>query len=310
MRYDQHHPTRGWQLLKGSIHENEFYGKAVTVNSKGIRGKREYAYERVPGKMRVLIFGDSFTFGTEVGDEETYPYYLQQFLPNAEIINMGVFGYGHDQMLLYLKEEGIKYKPDIVILGYLECDNSRNMLNFRDYAKPRFALKNGNLALESVPISPPEKMLKSEFWRSKLIDLIAIANRQLLIKTGKYADKERAVTDTILHEFVNEVKAMGAIPIIAQLEGIRDNQKDRDIKLPGIKKFIHYWAREKKIPTAFLMPYVRDAMKERFKNVIDTGEPVFFKRKYGHFSPWENAVIAVGLKDYLIKTGILKINQN
>jgi len=51
-----------------------------------------------------------------VSDNETYSYYLQKMLPNAEIINMGVHGYGHDQMLIYLEEEGVKYKPDIFII--------------------------------------------------------------------------------------------------------------------------------------------------------------------------------------------------
>jgi hypothetical protein len=42
-----------------------------------------------------LILGDSFTFGDEVSDNETYSYYLQQMLPHTEVINMGVHGYGH-----------------------------------------------------------------------------------------------------------------------------------------------------------------------------------------------------------------------
>jgi hypothetical protein len=40
-------------------------------------------------------------------------------LPHTEVINMGVHGYGHDQMLILFGEEGVKYEPDIVILGFL-----------------------------------------------------------------------------------------------------------------------------------------------------------------------------------------------
>jgi hypothetical protein len=86
----------------------------VSSNSTGIRGKTEYSYNKIPGKARILILGDSFTFGGEVSDNETYPFYLQQMVPNCEAINFGVYGYGHDQMLVYLKEEGLKYKPDII----------------------------------------------------------------------------------------------------------------------------------------------------------------------------------------------------
>jgi hypothetical protein len=50
-------------------------------------------------------------------------------------INMGVHGYGHDQMLILFGEEGVKYEPDIVILGFLPLDMARNVLKFRDFAK-------------------------------------------------------------------------------------------------------------------------------------------------------------------------------
>ena len=53
------------------------------------------------------MLGDSFTFGEDVGDDETYSHHLEQLLPGTEVINLGVHGYGHDQMLIYLREEGI-----------------------------------------------------------------------------------------------------------------------------------------------------------------------------------------------------------
>ena len=42
--------------------------------------------------MRILFLGDSYTFGDNVSDNETYPFYLQQMLPNTEVINMGGMG--------------------------------------------------------------------------------------------------------------------------------------------------------------------------------------------------------------------------
>jgi hypothetical protein len=88
-------------------------------------------------------------------------------LPSAEIINMGVHGYGQDQMLIFLQEEGIKYKPDIVILGFITADMSRNILQFRDYTKPRFIVERGRLQLIGSPVPPPEYFLKWEWARLK-----------------------------------------------------------------------------------------------------------------------------------------------
>jgi len=114
--FDALDPTKGWKSEPNMRDLAVFDQKILNTNSRGLRGKKDFSYDRDPNKLRILILGDSFTFGDEVSDNETYSYYLQKMLPNAEIINMGVHGYGHDQMLIYLEEEGVKYKPDIFII--------------------------------------------------------------------------------------------------------------------------------------------------------------------------------------------------
>lgn len=101
----------GWSTRPNLSDMSCFNKKILNSNSKGIRGKTEYSYAKNGDGPRILISGDFFTFGDEASDDETYPYYLQQMLLGAEVINMGVHGYGHDQMLIYLKEEGMKYRP-------------------------------------------------------------------------------------------------------------------------------------------------------------------------------------------------------
>ncbi|HWX25079.1 MAG TPA: SGNH/GDSL hydrolase family protein, partial [Vicinamibacteria bacterium] len=136
--FDQYHPTRGWALSPSLRDRGVFGDRVLNTNSKGIRGSREYPYAKPPGKTRVLVFGDSFTFGEEVSDEETYAAALGRALPDTDVLNMGVHGYGHDQMLLYFEEEGRKYASDVVLIGFLPYDMERNILAFRDFAKPRF----------------------------------------------------------------------------------------------------------------------------------------------------------------------------
>ena len=293
--YAQHHPVRGWQLRKNSNNPNEFRSKSVRVNSKGIRGQREYPYQRVKGKRRILILGDSFTFGTEVSDNETYPHYLQELLPDDEIINMGVFGYGHDQMLLYLKEEGIKYKPDIVMIGYLSCDECRNLLSFRDYEKPFFKIKNNKLILKNTPIPSPDQLLKNEIWHLKIMDLLSILKHKVSIKSGKYFFNEKETTNIILEEMVKTIEEMEAIPIILHLDGIRDNQDTQKSLIPKIKEFLTYWRKEKQVHTFFLLHHVDKAKRDLYKKEIETKDTLYIKRKYRHFSPFENKVIAASI---------------
>jgi hypothetical protein len=71
----------------------------------------------------------------------------------TEVLNLGVHGYGHDQMLLYLREEGLRYRPDVVLLGFVQIDMPRNQLSFRDYAKPRFGVRR-RLSRRNVPGVP------------------------------------------------------------------------------------------------------------------------------------------------------------
>src|SRR5262249_2909662 len=148
--FDEYHPARGWALRPDVRSLVAFdNGATVSSNAQGIRGRREYADQRPPGVTRVLVFGDSLTFGDEVSDDETYAAQLERMLPATEVINLGVHGYGHDQMLLYLEEVGARYRPDLVLLGFVGIDMERNLLGFRDFAKPRFDL-------EGPPPGPPE----------------------------------------------------------------------------------------------------------------------------------------------------------
>src|SRR5271165_5175981 len=102
-KYATYHPTRGWAVIPDVKNMTPFgKGKFVNSNSKGLRGTAEYEYARTPGKQRILVLGDSFTFGTDVSDDATYSHYLESALTNTEVLNLGVQGYGQDQMLLYL----------------------------------------------------------------------------------------------------------------------------------------------------------------------------------------------------------------
>lgn len=101
---------------------NEFNTSAV-INSMGFRGK-EVEINKPPGKTRILIIGDSMTFGWGLPDDQTYPYLLENILKekgagNVEVINGGYTGgLSPDSYYIYLKEKGFRLKPDILILGF------------------------------------------------------------------------------------------------------------------------------------------------------------------------------------------------
>jgi len=115
----------GWRHRPGA--QDVWLGEAVRINSKGLRGE-EIPYERTPGAHRILFLGDSVTFGDRLAaDEETLPARIATALSArvgrpVEAVNFGVSGYSQWQEAKFLRSEGIKYSPDIVIVTFVLND--------------------------------------------------------------------------------------------------------------------------------------------------------------------------------------------
>jgi hypothetical protein len=157
--YDQYDERLGWSL-RPNLRELRCDGQpAVTTNSRGLRDSREIPYAKRPGTRRIVVLGDSFTFGQNVEQDQAWPACLQQSLPGWEVLNLAVHGYGTDQQCLMLQAEGTKYQPDIVVLGFFVENAFRNVLAFRDYAKPLYVLRDGDLELTNVPVPRPSEIM-------------------------------------------------------------------------------------------------------------------------------------------------------
>ncbi len=101
-------------------HWDNFSYRVVT-NSKHLRSSKEIPYEKKEGVFRILCLGDSILFGYGVDNHETFSFYLEEVLNKYsknvryEVINAAVPGWGPVEYLLFLKNEGYKYNPDLVI---------------------------------------------------------------------------------------------------------------------------------------------------------------------------------------------------
>lgn len=118
-------PELGWKLRPD--HQGTWGEVAVSINAKGLRGP-EIPYERTPGSLRVLYLGDSVTFGYRLPTyESTFPHRIEERLEadfgvEVETINSGVGGYSPWQELLFLETEGLRYRPDLVVLSFVLND--------------------------------------------------------------------------------------------------------------------------------------------------------------------------------------------
>jgi lysophospholipase L1-like esterase len=101
------------------------------TNKQGYRNDYDFSYEKRDPLLRVLVLGDSHTQGFEVDQDQAYAHVLQQRLSSfgldTEVMNVGISGFSTAESLVYLEQEGVRYKPDFVVLGFFANDYEDNL---------------------------------------------------------------------------------------------------------------------------------------------------------------------------------------
>lgn len=125
--------------------------KFVT-NSQGFRSDEDFHLEKPPGTFRVIALGDSTTEGFEVRQSHTYSAVLERYLRKygieAQVFNTGISGFGTAEELIYLENEGMRYKPDAVVLGFFGNDFQDNVRS------DLFRIGHGELVLANKTYIP------------------------------------------------------------------------------------------------------------------------------------------------------------
>ena len=130
------HPVYGRFHLPnfdGWVRNDEFIAHMKT-NSMGLRDD-EVVVPKPPGTFRVLVLGDSFVQASQVSVGQPFTEVLERALNGAhqqgggptryDVVNAGVGGWGPGEEYLWLKNEGLRLQPDVVVLQlYLGNDVS------------------------------------------------------------------------------------------------------------------------------------------------------------------------------------------
>ena len=166
-------------------------GKEIKINSQGFRGPEPSSD---PAVQRVIVLGDSITFGYNLAVEETFPFQLQQRLSkpgrNLEVLNFGVHGYDTLQEVSSLEIRGVGYHPDLVVVGY--CLND---------------VSNSSVSLEHIQRMQRWRAAPYNFlFESRLVDLMTES-----IETLRLKHWEKQVNDPAVfrREYANQIDAIG-----------------------------------------------------------------------------------------------------
>ena len=114
-------PYIRYELIPGAVSAN------IKINSAGFRGP-EITIEKQEGAYRILMLGDSELFSMLLPEEDNLSRQLEKLLNEKsgglkfEVVNTGVEGYNTYQEFEVLKDKGLKYAPDLVVLNYVLND--------------------------------------------------------------------------------------------------------------------------------------------------------------------------------------------
>jgi hypothetical protein len=242
-------PFLGWTVRPGARGKHGAY----RANSEGLRSDREYANVAPPGVVRAEVFGASLVHASDVTNAATWEAILEQADPRLEVMNFAVPGYGPGQAYLRYLQDGRRFRPQIVLIGF-SSENIRRTINaFRPFydgqtgiplSKPRFILRGGG-RLERIDnpiqrLAGYRKLLENPgpelerlgryddyFQENRRVSFDALPSVRLAflflqrfhepIRSGPVYNRNSTafrLTEAILDEFHRTVREDGAVPIL------------------------------------------------------------------------------------------------
>lgn len=221
----------------------------------------------------VLATGNSFAYGLEVADGESWPAYLQALL-DRQVVNAGVPGYGLDQIVLRTELLVPEIKPVVTVLSFIPDDIPRTeMSRLWGREKPYFELNGDELAPRNMPL-PPDPVpgsrlstLQRLFGWSILLDIV----QARLVADGAewVGDSERALPrgqgERLGCPLMRRVAAIGApVLVVAQYDPyvFTQPQRHRDLERRRALTILKC-ADEAGLATLDLFEATRDLIKAR-----------------------------------------------
>jgi hypothetical protein len=141
------HGVRLRPNTRGEIHHHVLSGRDVVIDVDSLGLRYPELPPKSPDEFRVLVLGDSITFGDFVEEGETWTRQMEALTAGRKravrFINAGLPGAGTAEELALFREIGERVKPDLVLVGMYLNDAQSGSLFFTKklpgpWAKSRF----------------------------------------------------------------------------------------------------------------------------------------------------------------------------
>lgn len=169
------------------------YKPKITINQDGLNERFNYSLQKQPETYRIIVLGDSWTYGRYVSTADNYSEVLEDLLNSQEcsnynkfeVINLGVPSYDIEYSIERFRLRGQKYSPDLILWLLIENDFSEINEFLRERKQEYLKNEDANNespgrtildALTSPPYSPQVQAwlnaledLKKEYPKDKLL---------------------------------------------------------------------------------------------------------------------------------------------
>lgn len=184
-------------------------GEYVRTNSLGFRNEAETSVSVPEGRVRIICSGDSFTYGQGVANDETWCHRLTELDGRLETVNMGMPGYGVDQMFLWYSRDGIPLEHSIHIFGFVHGDLDRmGRLDQYGYGKPVLRLEQGELVPDKVPVPRFRWWVNRAVQRADLRSLDLAQRVMAKLSSGGGAGTSQEALRLVAFEVFRELKQL------------------------------------------------------------------------------------------------------
>ncbi len=121
----------------GDVAADSWIFEAQPRNDELVVNKERVAITKRAGTMRVLVMGDSGTFGVGVGLENSFPSQLRTLASekhlDVEVVNAGVVGMSTANEYMLYRDRLRQLKPDWIVIGFFMAnDINFNLQHFPD----------------------------------------------------------------------------------------------------------------------------------------------------------------------------------
>ncbi len=271
------------RLPKPGLVVHEPFRGTVSIGEHSVRLNRN---PPVAERPTIVAVGDSFTFGQDVSDPDSWPAALERRL-GRRVINGGVNAFGVDQAVLRGEQLSELYEPDLLIVSFIPHDVVRCEYSwFLGHPKPYFELDGAGLRQHPPPV--PSSWFAP--IRNKLLSTSAAAYlfEHALVWEGPAEERVHDQGQEVACRLMQRLADLGRarrmrVLLLAQSQGASADSAD-----PWIKDRVLACARASGLATLDMFPLLADVPENERDELFS-----------GHMTPAGNLFVANALATFI-----------